>query len=70
MAQSIRAWNLKGLGLDSSWGLRIFSLSHTHDKTKSFSSFSLCFKFGAFLVFPLIFTYIPGTYEKTTFSYL
>ena len=30
----------EGLRFDSSWGLRIFSLSHAHDKTKFSSNFS------------------------------
>ena len=33
--ESIRAWNLKVWGLTPSWGLRLFTLSHTCDKMKN-----------------------------------
>ena len=35
----------KALRFDSSWGLRIFSLSHTCDMKKHLSLFLLCFLF-------------------------
>ena len=38
-----RSAESEGLRFDSSWGLRIFSLSHARDKTKtSFCSVFLC----------------------------
>ena len=38
----VEHWSVEseGLRFDSSWGLRIFSLSHAHDKTKFSSNFS------------------------------
>ena len=35
----IRSAESEGLRFDSSWGLRVFSLSHSRDKTKNFLYF-------------------------------
>ena len=40
-----RSAESEGLRFDSSWGLRIFSLSHARDKTKK-TSFSMLVNFG------------------------
>ena len=39
----VKYWSMEsvGLGFDSSWGLRIFYLSHTQDKTKNHLSLLL-----------------------------
>ena len=59
----IEHWSTEseGLRFDSSWGLRIISLSHARDKTKIYHSLKL-----TFLGFtcPLKFTRQPNNYSK------
>ena len=59
----IEHWSTEseGLRFDSSWGLRIISLSHARDKTKKYHSLKL-----TFLGFtcPLKFTRQPNNYSK------